>query len=69
MLRAVDFDDEPGFPAEEIDDVAFYHVLSIDLHGETFQAGVPEEGFLRCHMISQFAGALFHRGVLANKHK
>ena len=69
MLRAVDFDDEPCFPAEEINNVAFYDILAVDLHRKALQAIVPEEGFLRCHMASQFTGALFHRGVLANKHK
>ena len=69
MLRAVDFDDEPGFPAEEIDDIAFYDVLAVDLHRKTLQAIIPEERLLRRHVATQFASSLFHGRVFIDTHK
>ena len=57
LLRAVDFDDEPCFPAEEINDVAFYDILAVDLHGKTLQTIIPEERLLRRHVATQFASS------------
>ena len=69
MLRAVDFDDEPCFPAEEIDDVAFYDILAVDLHRKTLQAIIPEERLLRRHVATQFASSLFHGRVFIDAHE
>lgn len=69
MLRAVDFDDEPCFPAEEIDDVAFYDILAVDLHRKTLQTIIPEERLLRRHVATQFTRTIFQEGILTNEHK
>lgn len=69
MLRAVDFDDESCFPAEEINDVAFYDILAVDLHRNTLQAIIPEERLLRRHVATQFASSLFHGRVFIDTHK
>ena len=69
MLRAVDFDDEPCFPAEEIDDVAFYDILAVDLHRKTLQTIIPEERLLRRHVATQFASSLFHGRVFIDAHE
>lgn len=69
MLRAVDFDDAPCFPAEEINDVAFYDILAVDLHRNTLQAIIPEERLLRRHVATQFASSLFHGRVFIDTHK
>ena len=55
--RGAAADDEPCFPAEEINDVAFYDILAVDLHRKTLQTIIPEERLLRRHVATQFASS------------
>ena len=68
MLRAGDFDDEPCFSAEEINDVAFYDILAVDLHRKTLQTLIPEERLLRRHVAPNLTRTVFQEGILTNEH-
>ena len=68
VLCAVDFDDEPCFPAEEIDDIAFYDILALDLHRKTLQTIIPEERLLRRHVAPHLTRTVFQKGILTNEH-
>ena len=68
MLSAVDFNEEPCFPAKEIDDIAFYDLLAVDLHMKALQTIIPEERLLRRHVAPHLTRTVFQEGILTNEH-
>ena len=68
MLCAVDFDDEPCFPAKEIDDVTFYDILAVDLHRKTLQTIISEERLMRRKEATHITRTVFQKGILTNEH-